>query len=74
MRHKIIFDSINVDGEVKHWEMEPNKLYDIYFNGDADLPDLGDTITECVIKSNYDDTNLFVYKFSDLMAVLFGKY
>ena len=65
---KIEFISLNADGEQRTWSMTPEELLNEW-HGEADLPDLSDTIVSCV----FDGTVLYFETFSELMYVFTGE-
>lgn len=65
---KIEFISINCNGEEREFHLTPDELYE-EFNGECDLPDLGDTIVSCV----FAGTHLYFETFSELMYVFTGE-
>ena len=68
MEHKIEFISINCNGEEREWHMTPTEMYEEY-NGECDLPDLGDTIVSCV----FAGTRLYFETFSEMVYAFFGE-
>ena len=68
MEHKIEFISIHCNGEEREWHITPTEMCEEY-NGECDLPDLGDTIVSCV----FAGTRLYFETFSEMVYTFLGE-